>query len=174
MSVKYRAPDGSWQALPVSGNIGPTGPTGPAGPQGEGGLAATGPTGPQGATGPVGERGAQGPAGATGAKGATGATGNTGAKGPDGDTMPPWRLTRGTIYINPVTADAVTKFRVNYGVTYSSAPFVVITAASSAIGESVKGFAVDNDSITTSYFHADLYRTNNTATYAYFVAWDTV
>jgi hypothetical protein len=162
-------PTGVQGAQGIQGPTGPTGPTGaqgtigPTGPKGvTGTTGGTGPTGPRGPTGTQGIQGVQGPAGATGIQGATGA---------HGDASDRWRMTRGQVLV-PGGSGAYSSSGVSLGVTFNVKPDMICTGASSVMGSTVKGAAIDtNDTVNATI---TVLRTNSTGTYVNWVAWGTI
>jgi hypothetical protein len=195
VGIKYRDTNGDWVEVtayrggpgvtgPASTVTGPTGPTGapsPTGPTGP--TGATGPTGPQGAqgnqgpmglagiSGPTGPQGAQGPQGNKGATGSKGSTGGPGGTGPYGDAHDRWQLVRGQTYVAGGSG-AYSSAAAGFGVTYSVKPDMICTGASSVMGSTVKGVAIDTND-TTSVTLVVL-RTNATGTYVNWLAWGTL
>lgn len=195
VGIKYRDANGDWVELttyrggpgatgPASTATGPTGPTGspsPTGPTGPtGATGPTGPQGPQGVQGPTGAAGISGPTGPTGStgsqgpkgpKGATGATGDPGATGAAGDANDRWQLVRGQTYVAGGSG-SYTSAVAGFGVTYSAKPDMICTGASSVMGSTVLGVAIDTND-TTSVTVVVL-RTNSTGTYVNWIAWGTL
>lgn len=186
----YRDPGtGNWTPLPMLGATGPVGargPTGPSGPTGpQGGVGPTGPTGVIGPTGPTGAQGATGPQGGTivgptGPQGPQGVQGNTGSQGPQGvqgtpgaqgaygDAHDRWQLVRGQTYV-PGGSGSYSSATSGLGVTYASKPDMVCTGASSVMGSTVSGAAIDtNDTVNVM---CTVLRSNATGTYVNWVAW---
>jgi hypothetical protein len=170
--LKYKDAGGNWRALNSKGPKGfpgDTGPKGYPGPQGDAGPIGTpGPKGATGDQGPIGDKGATGPQGATGDRGATGATGGTGATGSYGDAHDRWQMCRGEVYVPGGSGNYSSAWGA-LGATYASKPDVICTGASSVMGSTVKGVAVDtNDTVNVLI---TVLRTNATGTYVNFVAW---
>lgn len=188
----YRDPvTQNWAALATMGPTGPGGPPGPTGVQGApgpqgatgpqgtaGGIGPTGPQGPIGAQGPTGVQGTSlaggvgptGPAGAKGTTGATGTKGATGAQGAYGDAHSRWQLVRGQTYV-PGGSGSYSSASSAFGVTYITKPDMVCTGASSVMGSTVSGVAIDThdtDSVTIVVL-----RSNATGTYVNWVVWGT-
>lgn len=187
----YRDPtSGNWVAFPMVGPTGPAGPTGPTGGSGVQGVqGATGPTGPQGFQGAKGSTGAVGPTGPQGAKGSTGvagptgpqgnkgATGGQGPQGPQGvqgvqgtygDAHDRWQLARGQTYVAGGSG-SYSSASSSLGFSYASKPDMVCTGASSVMGSTVSGVAIDtNDTVNVTI---TVLRSNSTGTYVNWIAW---
>jgi Collagen triple helix repeat (20 copies) len=154
------------------GAVGPTGPTGVAGAQGN--VGPTGPTGVAGGTGAQGPTGPQGPQGTQGIQGIQGPTGTQGIQGPTGahgDASDRWRMARGQAYVAGGSG-AYSSAVAGLGITYATKPDMICTGASSVMGSTVKGVAIDtNDTVNVTI---TVLRTNATGTYVNWVAWGTI
>lgn len=188
--LKYKAANGQWYPLNTKGpkglpgdpgDIGPQGFQGAQGPQGlQGDKGPTGPQGdqgdlgvpgPKGDTGPMGPQGDQGPQGYQGAQGPTGDQGATGATGPTGqygDAHDRWQFVRGETYVAGGSG-ARTSAWSPFGVTYATKPDAICTGASSVMGNTVLGVAIDTHD--TVNILITVLRTNATGTYVNWVAW---
>lgn len=105
--------------------------------------------------------------GPKGAKGATGATGDQGPQGPPGDANG-WQLVRGQTYVAGGSG-SYTYENAGFGLTYASKPYMTCTGASSVMGKTVKGVAVDTNNEWMVTFV--VLRTNATGTYVNWAAW---